>query len=407
MRIQWVGNIFSLSMIGSIALIIVFFLRLILMKLPKRSTQFIWILAALALLSPIRIESETSIIPEKIVEVYQYPSNMISKINGETQEYVEHQKGMSPTLFLRESVFIESIWLLGMISLICWQFMNYYSFKFKLKHAYQQDKNIYVSNEIGDSFVLGVINSKIYLPANISENDKYYVLKHEEKHIQRKDCLWKMIAIITLCIHWFNPLVWIAFRLFEKDIEYAVDEAVIHEAEKDEKKQYLTTLLNLSICNEPKLQLCLAFDSGNIKHRIKHLTNIMKPAKWTFIVTIMITVMSALVLMVHPVIAISSTEIQSETEIYYEYGLDKIDPEQKETIDTLCTDCKQHLVLKTSYGKWEILEKKCSHPYPYGTDAWAKRIINQTTECEECNEIVHIEEKEEMKFLKCFGWYSN
>jgi len=94
-------------------------------------------------------------------------------------------------------------------------------------------------------FVFGLINPRIYLPAGLDATERRYILLHEQIHIRRKDYIIKILAFLILSIHWFNPLVWIAFRLMSKDMELSCDERVLKEMDENIKKPYAASLLSL------------------------------------------------------------------------------------------------------------------------------------------------------------------
>ncbi|SMB79974.1 BlaR1 peptidase M56 [Desulfonispora thiosulfatigenes DSM 11270] len=118
--------------------------------------------------------------------------------------------------------------------------------KSKLEHANLEKDNIYRSDNVETPFVLGLIKPKIYLPSYLSEIEKDYIVLHEQTHIKRFDHVSRFLSYLTLCIHWFNPLVWIAFWLSGKDMEMSCDESVINQLGHGVKKEYLQSLLNLA-----------------------------------------------------------------------------------------------------------------------------------------------------------------
>lgn len=181
-------------------------------------------------------------------------------------------------------------WLLGFIGLVSFQLLRYLHLKEKLKDSIHLENNIYVSEKITDSFVLGFWNAKVYLSAKLNEEERIHVLHHELEHVHRKDILWKWVALFIMCLHWFNPLVWIGFGLFEKDLEYACDESVIAKFNSEQKKAYLNILLDLSDNDRPILQAPLTFNSGDIEKRIKHALSTKKMSFWMIFVAVLLVV---------------------------------------------------------------------------------------------------------------------
>ena len=107
----------------------------------------------------------------------------------------------------------------------------------KLKNARWQQGNIYEQPGLKTPFVLGLIKPRVYLPAGLPEREKEYVLLHELTHIRRRDDLITALANLTLCVHWFNPLAWLAFRLMAADMEMSCDEQVLKKLGPEIKKE--------------------------------------------------------------------------------------------------------------------------------------------------------------------------
>lgn len=139
-------------------------------------------------------------------------------------------------------------------------------------------------------FVIGVIHPKIYLPSTIMEQEQSYIIQHEQTHIRRYDHIFKILAFLTLAVHWFNPLVWVAFLCCVKDMEMSCDEQVLKELGGEIKGAYSTSLLSLSTGRRIINGSPLAFGEGNIKGRIKNILNFKKPAAWVIAVSVMLVV---------------------------------------------------------------------------------------------------------------------
>lgn len=162
--------------------------------------------------------------------------------------------------------------------------------KRQLYSAMLIEGNIYEADNLKTPFVLGLLKSTIYIPIGLSEEEKHYIVLHERTHILHRDHIVKFFAYFILCLHWFNPLVWVAFLLMVTDMEMSCDERVLKEVGDDIKKSYSASLLSLAtgqrlINNSP-----LAFGEGNIKRRIKNVLNFKKPAAWVIITAIIFVV---------------------------------------------------------------------------------------------------------------------
>ena len=122
-------------------------------------------------------------------------------------------------------------------------------------------------------FVLGLIRPKIYLPAGLNDDERDYILLHEQIHIRRKDHIIKMLAFFVLCIHWFNPLVWVAYLIMSIDMELSCDERVLKDMNEEIKKPYANSLLSLATGRHILNGSPIAFGEGNVKRRIINVLN--------------------------------------------------------------------------------------------------------------------------------------
>lgn len=172
------------------------------------------------------------------------------------------------------------VWLLGMVAILGFSLLKLYKLRKKLRGAVWEKENIYLTHILPTPIVLGVIKPKIYLPSFLSRGEKEYILLHEQTHIRRFDHVIKLVSFFALCIHWFNPLVWVAFFLSGKDMEMACDEAVIKKLGNGVKKDYTTSLLSLAAGRRIVGGIPLAFGEGDTRGRIQHVLNYKKPVFW-------------------------------------------------------------------------------------------------------------------------------
>ncbi|MEG1783231.1 MAG: M56 family metallopeptidase, partial [Oscillospiraceae bacterium] len=150
--------------------------------------------------------------------------------------------------------------------------------------------NIYTSPSITSPFVMGLFSPKIYLPASLTARERDYILLHEQTHIKRLDHAVKLFCFFVLCVHWFNPLVWVAFFLSGRDMELSCDV----------KKDYSTSLLTLATGRRIVGGTPLAFGEGDTKSRIKNVLNYKKPAFWVIVVSVIAVVAIGVGLMANP-----------------------------------------------------------------------------------------------------------
>ena len=133
-----------------------------------------------------------------------------------------------------------------------------------------------------------------------------YVIAHEAAHIRRKDHWWKPLGFLLLTIHWFNPLMWIAYVLLCRDIELACDEKVIQELGSKERADYTQALVACSV-NRRMIAACpLAFGEVGVKERVKSVMNYKKPALWIIILAMISCAVVAVCFLTDPVKAVEN-----------------------------------------------------------------------------------------------------
>lgn len=188
------------------------------------------------------------------------------------------------------------IWFLMSIVFMLYGVASNFLFQNSLKGAEWVAPNTYEVDGLQTAFIMGVIKTRIYLPANLSEEYRRYVITHEETHRRRGDNLIKHIAYILTCIHWFNPLVWIAFYFMCRDMEMSCDEQVLRTLGVEEKKAYSIALLSVASGRKLSLGIPLAFSETSTKSRIINVLKYRKPKFWAACVasTVIVAVMTGL-----------------------------------------------------------------------------------------------------------------
>ena len=184
-------------------------------------------------------------------------------------------------------------WLLGMAG-----FMGYHTFSYlRMRHRIRRPDSGVRQVEPGIceidgghlSFVMGLIHPVIYLSSGLDPESRKVVLCHERVHLQRRDYLFKPAALLICCVHWFNPLVWLAFYLMNMDCEMSCDEKVVKLLGEESKKIYSYTLLEEASGGEWKRyrggSICalLSFGEDHVKNRIRHVLDYRKPPFWVMI----------------------------------------------------------------------------------------------------------------------------
>lgn len=169
------------------------------------------------------------------------------------------------------------IWFLGLTLMLLYGLITYCNLRHKLRFATKADDNYFESDTISSPFVFGIVKPVIYLPCHLKEQEKHYILMHEQYHIRRRDYLIKLFAFGLLSVYWFHPFVWIAFYLMSQDMEMSCDEQVLKELQTDDRKAYSTLLLSFASGKRFPLPSPLSFGENNVKSRIKQILNYKKP----------------------------------------------------------------------------------------------------------------------------------
>ena len=331
-------KLINMSFAASWLIVAVIILRLIARKTPRWIICLLWGLVAIRLICPFSLESPLSMVPsEEIIPYSILDASMLTfadtagmKLMDETvNEYLDgtYFEGVSaPANYgINVMAVISSIWLCGLSIIILYAVIMHLRLRSHLKEAVLLRDRIYICDHVRVPFVFGFFYPHIYLPSGISEADMEYVIAHEKAHLRRRDHIWKVIAFLLLGIYWFNPLSWIAFSLFCKDIELACDEKVIKNMNMPEKKAYTESLLSYSFKKRIAIVSILAFGEVGIKQRVKSILNYKKPTFWVMFFSIL-----ACIVIGTCFLTTSPQEHQIQTMILEDTSSAQIDTHRKE-----------------------------------------------------------------------------
>jgi beta-lactamase regulating signal transducer with metallopeptidase domain len=285
-------TILNMSLTASYVIIFVILVRLLLKKAPKVISYALWGVVAFRLIIPFSFESIFSLLPRNTNTVpipHDIFYQQIPQINSGIKVVDSFVSESLPAPTVGASAnplqiyYMEIgayIWILGIMILLIYSLVSVLLLKRQLKSAQLIEQNIFEAKNLKTPFVLGLIRPKIYLPVGLKAEERNYILLHEQTHIHRKDHIIKILSFLILSIHWFNPLVWIAFMLMSMDMELSCDERVLKETNEDIKKPYANSLLLLAIDKHILNGSPLAFGEGTVKERIKNVLNYKKPRFW-------------------------------------------------------------------------------------------------------------------------------
>lgn len=196
--------------------------------------------------------------------------------------------------------------------MLVYSVLSYWRLSQKIDTAVLHRDNIFQSENVRSPFVFGILRPRIYLPFQIAEQNIEYVIAHEQAHILRKDHWWKPLGFFLLTIHWFNPLIWLAYILLCRDIELACDERVIKLMDNERRADYTQALMSFSV-RQRKIAGCpLAFGETAVKKRIKSVMNYKKPAFWLIVLAVAVCVFAAVCFLTDPP-AVQGDELLSDT----------------------------------------------------------------------------------------------
>ena len=304
-------KIINMSISASWLVLAVLILRFVLKKAPKWINVLLWGIVAIRLICPFSFESTLSLIPsaETIplnigMDTTPTINSGISAINNAVNPIISQSNtpmaGASVNLLQITIGIYEYIWIFGMIALALYTAISYWRLRRKVDTAVRYKDNIFQSENVSFPFVLGIIKPRIYLPFKMNGQYLEHVVAHEQAHICRKDHWWKPLGFLLLMIHWFNPLMWLAYVLLCRDIELACDEKVIKELGNEQRGDYTQALVACSI-NRRMIAACpLAFGEVSVKERVKSVMNYKKPAFWVIIISVIVCVGVAVCFLTNP-----------------------------------------------------------------------------------------------------------
>ena len=305
-------KIINMSISASWLILAVLILRLVLKKAPKWVNVLLWGIVAVRLICPLSFESALSLIPssETIpldIEMAAKPTidsgvpAINSVVNPVLSSFAPPQHVLTSANPLQIWIpILNIIWLIGVGALLLYTAVSYWRLCRKVDTAVRYKGNIFQSENVSSPFVLGIIKPRIYLPFNMNGQDLEHVVAHEQAHIRRKDHWWKPLGFLLLTIHWFNPLMWLAYVLLCRDIEFACDEKVIKELGNEQRADYTQALVVCSV-NRRMIAACpLAFGEVGVKERVKSVMNYKKPAFWVIIIAVIICVGVAACFLTNP-----------------------------------------------------------------------------------------------------------
>lgn len=259
-------------------------------KAPKWTRLFLWVLAGLRLCLPFSIRSAWSLVPsEKILdyETAQYAAKPeitsgIAALNRAVNPAFGESFAATPAASINPlQVWMHLagiVWAVGVLALLLAALVSVWKLRRRVQASIELTKGVRLCDAIDTPFLLGLFRPTVYLPSQLSQQERDVVLAHEAAHKTHGDCIWKLLGYGILCAYWFYPPVWLGYALFCRDLELACDERAVKRLSLEEKKRYASVLLSCSVPRGSFPVCPLAFGEVGVKERVKRVLD-KKPAK--------------------------------------------------------------------------------------------------------------------------------
>lgn len=310
-------TVLNMTLTASVMILVVLLVRLALRRAPRICSYALWAVVLFRLLCPVSFSSEFSLLGALQNESTEHHMEYIPQDIG----YQMQPKVELPIPAVEEAVnrslpagnpqgsvnplqvvlyLAVRIWVLGILAMLFYSLVSLLRLRKKLKGAVREQKNIFRLPGKGTPFVYGLIRPRIYLPEVLGKTEQEYILLHERIHIRRGDHIFRLLAWLALCLHWFNPLVWLAFSLSGRDMEVSCDEAVLQKLGSGVKKEYSASLLNLAAGERIVKGIPLTFGESDTGSRIKHVLRYKKPKRLLAGAAVLLCVVLAAALLSNP-----------------------------------------------------------------------------------------------------------
>lgn len=315
------NKLWMMSLQAGILIMVVLLVRIMLKKYPKIYTYCLWILVGFRLLCPIFIETSFSLQPDYAVlsnavqertqmggikgiyDTWKGELTDTAKNTGEFTKPDSTRNEFSGTQNIGrkdwKGKMIAVIYAVGISVVLGFYLLQYFVIKHRISTAVHDEGNVWLCERISSPFVMGVVNLKIILPYSLSEKEKQHILKHERMHIKHFDPFVRTVGMVCLCLHWWNPLVWIAAHKMNQDMEMYCDEAALKNSTIEERKSYARTLLAFAE-RQNVFFIGLAFGESNTERRVKNIMNKRKGSVFTVSVIAALVIFCAAAFMTIP-----------------------------------------------------------------------------------------------------------
>lgn len=305
----------SVTLSTNVFIVAILLIRFLFKRSSKNARLFLWLLVGIKLLLPFNLESKLSLIPRAVAETTSEIGSVATNVVSERAEAVQSVVNMETLFYI--------VWALGAFAILLYGVVSFWRLRKNIGDAIKMEGNIFQSEKVVSPFVLGVIKPKILIPFNLDDETLSHIVSHEKSHIKSFDNITKLVAFILLAVHWYNPLVWICFKLLTVDIELACDERVVKNYTLEKRKSYAEALLSCAVNEGRGLIYPLGFGEVSIKDRIKAVVAYKKAIRTIVVLSILLSVAAFVCFATVPNAAAENKEekvpvVEATTEAYVE-----------------------------------------------------------------------------------------
>lgn len=240
-------------------------------RIPRNTICWLWLTVAVRLILLYSPKSQVSLVP--------------------SQQAMNRAVSVSIARFSWGN-YLAVVWLIGMCFMLLYTLVSYLLLRRQTAASMKIRESIYLCDHIPSPFILGVFHPRIYLPSSMEPLLQRHALAHEFAHLRRQDQLWKPAAFLILCVYWFQPLCWLAYFCFCRDMELAADESVIQAMTMQERKEYSTALLMCGARNGFLNGCPVTFSESAVSTRIKAILRYRRPGIWAVTGALLLSVVT-------------------------------------------------------------------------------------------------------------------
>ena len=322
-----IDTLLKMSATGAVVICAVLLLRLCLRRAPKIFSYVLWLIVLFRLLCPVSVALPVSVFnlmptsqknDTNQLSAWEHPGNggaipaeRVDTADGKTGAWSEaadveesfgtgylsqSQAAMEVTSLWSWKNIAFLIWFVGVCVMLVYAFASILRLHKRIRRASLDRENIYLLEGIASPFVAGVFRPRIYLPYGLGEQERTYILLHEQTHIRRGDHLFRVLAYIALTLHWFNPFVWVAFFLSGRDMEMSCDELVLRKLGAQIRCDYSDSLLAMAQGKGTIGFTPLAFGEGDTGKRIKNVLHYKKVSAQVIVIGVLVVVLAGIAL---------------------------------------------------------------------------------------------------------------